>query len=156
MKVARKLVIFPVNLKIANMNRRDVLKTTGMASVAAAALAGTTLTAAGCDSKPSALLGNSQIQHGVIFTLMYEKGSAEARKFIDDGKRILSAIPTVKDFQAFEQVSPKNDYDYGFTMVFDSDEDYQAYNDHPDHVDFVENRWKKEVTDFLEIDFRNF
>jgi hypothetical protein len=133
------------------MNRRELLKATGLAAIGTAALAG-----AGCSSETSTLLGNSQIQHGVIFTLMYEKGSAEAAKFINDGKRILSAIPTVKDFHAFEQVSPKNDYQYGFTMVFDSDEDYKAYNDHPDHVDFVENRWKKEVTDFLEIDFRNF
>jgi len=38
-------------------------------------------------------------------------------------------------------------------MVFDSMGDYQLYNDHPDHVAFVEERWMKEVAQFLEIDF---
>ncbi|MBE9518785.1 MAG: Dabb family protein, partial [Bacteroidetes bacterium] len=33
-------------------------------------------------------------------------------------------------------------------------EDYNTYNQHPDHVAFVQERWLKEVTDFLEIDFK--
>jgi len=38
-------------------------------------------------------------------------------------------------------------------MVFANQNDYSAYNNHPDHVSFVQNRWMKEVSDFLEIDF---
>jgi len=30
---------------------------------------------------------------------------------------------------------------------------YERYNDHPDHVAFVEQRWVAEVADFLEIDY---
>ena len=37
-------------------------------------------------------------------------------------------------------------------MVFENEGDYEAYNEHP-HIDFVENRWKKEVEQFLEIDY---
>ncbi|MFC2090924.1 Dabb family protein, partial [Bacteroidota bacterium] len=99
-------------------------------------------------------ISKTQIQHGVIFSLKHEKGSPEAKKFISDGKRLLSSIPVVQDFQAFDQVSPKNDFQYGFTMVFNSMEDYQTYNEHPTHEAFVEERWKKEVSDFLEIDFK--
>jgi hypothetical protein len=99
------------------------------------------------------LLGETQIQHGVIFSLKHEKGSADAKKFLEDGRRILTGIPVVQDFQVFDQVSPKNDFEYGFSMVFDSMEDYKTYNEHPDHVAFVEERWMKEVRDFLEIDF---
>jgi hypothetical protein len=38
-------------------------------------------------------------------------------------------------------------------MVFANKQDYNTYNNHPDHIAFVENRWKKEVARFLEIDF---
>lgn len=96
------------------------------------------------------------IQHMVIFDLKHAKNSEEARKFLEDGKRILSAIPSVQKFQAYDQVSPKNDFTYGFSMIFKDEAGYEAYNQHPDHVDFVENRWKTEVTRFLEIDFENF
>ena len=30
---------------------------------------------------------------------------------------------------------------------------YDGYNDHPDHVRFVESRWLVEVDEFLEIDY---
>jgi hypothetical protein len=30
---------------------------------------------------------------------------------------------------------------------------YTAYNEHPEHVRFVEDRWVNEVEEFLEIDF---
>ena len=98
-------------------------------------------------------LAEGHIQHGVIFRLKYSAESKEAAEFLEDGRVKLTSIPVVKDFQVFRQVSPKNEYDFGFTMVFENMEDYQTYNDHPVHVDFVENRWMKEVVKFLEIDF---
>ena len=88
------------------------------------------------------------------FNLPYKKGSSKAVKFLNDGNRILTGIPVVRNFQVFLQVSAKNDFQYGFSMVFSSQEDYNTYNNHPDHVAFVEERWMKEVTDFLEIDFK--
>jgi len=66
----------------------------------------------------------------------------------------LEAIPVVRNFQAFQQTSEKNDFQYGFSMVFANQEDYTSYNEHPDHVAFVQERWMKEVSDFLEIDFK--
>jgi hypothetical protein len=97
-------------------------------------------------------LTGAEIQHMVVFNLPYPEGSEEARQFLEDGTRILTAIPVVQHFQAFRQVSEKNDYQYGFSMVFASQDDYDTYNSHPDHVNFVQERWNKEVTDFLEID----
>lgn len=100
-------------------------------------------------------LKNGEIQHMVIFDLEHGKGSALAEKFLKDGKKILNRIPVVQNFQVFNQVSLKNDYSYGFSMVFADKLAYETYNNHPDHVAFVENRWKKEVTRFLEIDFKS-
>lgn len=93
------------------------------------------------------------IIHSVIFTLKHDKGSDEETRFLQDGKSTLSAIPSVKDFQVFRQISPKNKYDFGFSMVFETKADYEAYNVHPQHVEFVEKRWEKEVEQFLEIDY---
>lgn len=93
------------------------------------------------------------IRHMVIFNLKYPKGSAQAETFLEDGQAILSSIPVVRNFGVFRQVSPKNDYEYGFSMDFSSQEDYDAYNGHPLHVQFVQERWLTEVERFLEIDF---
>lgn len=98
-------------------------------------------------------LKKGEIQHMVIFDLPYPKESNKAKKFLEDGTRILTGIPVVQNFQAFNQVSKKNKYQYGFSMVFANQADYTTYNNHPDHVAFVQDRWMKEVTDFLEIDF---
>ena len=37
-------------------------------------------------------------------------------------------------------------------MEFADRHAYEHYNEHPDHVRFVQERWLPEVTDFLEID----
>lgn len=103
--------------------------------------------------KTNCTLKEGEIQHMVIFNLPYAKGSEKAVKFLEDGTRILTAIPVVQNFQAFNQVSKKNKYQYGFSMVFANQTDYTTYNEHPDHVAFVQDRWVKEVSDFLEIDF---
>ena len=99
-------------------------------------------------------LDDLEIQHMVIFNLPYEEGSVEAARFLEDATRILTAIPVVQNFQAFRQVSEKNDFQYGFSMVFANRDDFNTYDAHPDHVAFVQDRWLEEVTDFLEIDFK--
>lgn len=97
---------------------------------------------------------NERIKHMVIFCLKYENGASEAKQFLTDGKEILSGIPGVENFEVFNQISQKNDYEYGFSMEFSNQEAYEVYNRHPFHVNFVDQRWKKEVTRFLEIDLQ--
>lgn len=94
------------------------------------------------------------IRHMVIFCLQHAPGSPEAEAFLRAGREELTAIPVVTRFESFRQVSAKNDYDYGFSMAFASRADYDAYNAHPKHVAFVRDRWEREVTRFLEIDFQ--
>lgn len=92
------------------------------------------------------------IRHSVIFNLKHEAGSAEEAAFLRDAK-ILAAIPGVEKFEQLRQVSPKNDYAFGFSMEFADQATYSGYNDHPDHVAFVRDRWVPEVERFLEIDY---
>lgn len=93
------------------------------------------------------------IIHSVIFSLKHAPGSKAEARFLEDGRRLLSAIPSVNDFKLYRQVSPKNDYRFGFSMRFDDSTGYEAYNVHPDHVAFVQERWNVEVERFLEIDY---
>jgi quinol monooxygenase YgiN len=97
------------------------------------------------------LLTNGRIRHSVVFTLAHPDGSAEEAAFLDAIAR-LEAIPGVEAFELMREVSPKNDHRFGLTMEFADPAAYNAYNEHPDHVEFVERRWDAEVTNFLEID----
>jgi hypothetical protein len=112
------------------------------------------LLAAKIEPAPATVIPSESIQHMVIFVLKHDKGSAAEAKFLADARMILTKIPVVKEFRVLDQVSVKNDYHFGFSMVFANQAEYDTYSNHPDHVAFVENRWKKEVTRFLEIDFK--
>ena len=92
------------------------------------------------------------IRHTVVFRLKHAKGSAAEKKFLADAMA-LEGIPGVEKFEQLRQVSPKNDYAFGFSMEFADEAAYQGYNDHPVHVAFVRDRWMKEVEAFLEIDY---
>ncbi len=95
------------------------------------------------------------IRHTVAFKLKHARGSALETSFLH-AARALASIPTVCNFECLRQVSPKNQFDFGLSMEFASQLDYDAYNIHPEHVRFVETRWKVEVEDFLEIDYAPF
>lgn len=93
------------------------------------------------------------IQHTVVFRLVHEHGSEAERDFLETGRTTLTAIPGVADFTVNEQVSPKSDMDWQFSMVFADQGAYDAYNAHPAHVGFVTSRWEPEVAAFQEYDF---
>lgn len=101
-----------------------------------------------------AFLAGDMLQHTVFFNLNYEEGSPMIEQFLTDGYNILTTIPGVLDFGVLKQVSSKCTFTYGFSMRFVNKEAYQAYNIHPLHVDFVNQRWLKEVSEFQEIDFQ--
>ena len=92
------------------------------------------------------------IRHTVVFKLKHATGSESELDFLQVSQK-LADIPVVKNFECLRQISEKNSFDFGLSMEFDSPEDYQVYNSHPDHVNFVQTRWIPEATDFMEIDF---
>ena len=95
------------------------------------------------------------IRHTVAFKLKHSSGSESEASFLK-AAQVLTSIPTVRNFEWLRQVSQKNKFEFGFSMEFASQRDYEAYNIHPEHVLFVETRWKPEVADFLEIDYVPF
>jgi len=95
------------------------------------------------------------IRHTVAFKLKHAPGSEAEAAFLE-AARVLTTIAAVRNFEWLRQVSPKNPFAFGFSMEFASQQDYESYNVHPEHVRFVETRWKPEVVDFLEIDYVPF
>jgi hypothetical protein len=93
------------------------------------------------------------IRHTVIFTLKHAHGSLKEKAFLRDAKLALEKIPGVTKFEQLRQVSPKNEYRFGFSMEFADAKAYDGYNRHPKHVAFVRDRWDPEVAKFLEIDY---
>jgi hypothetical protein len=94
----------------------------------------------------------AMIRHTVVFRLKHPASSAAEAAFLKAAD-ILDTIPGVEKFEKLRQVSPKNDYRFGFSMEFADQAAYTRYNDHPDHVAFVRGRWIPEVEAFMEIDY---
>jgi len=93
-----------------------------------------------------------RIRHTVAFALVHAPGSDEERDFLETATQ-LAAIPGVEAFELLDEVSPKNDYRFGISMEFADQAAYDRYNNHPDHVRFVQDRWLPEVREFLELDY---
>jgi quinol monooxygenase YgiN len=91
------------------------------------------------------------ITHSVFFKLNHATGSDAEAAFLAKAAG-LSAIPGVENFQVLRETSPKNNFDFGLSMTFADQAAYHGYNDHPDHIAFVQQVWLKEVADFQEID----
>lgn len=93
-----------------------------------------------------------RIRHTVAFTLVHSDGSTRERDFLDAAER-LANIPGVEAFELLAEVSPKNGYRFGISMEFADRPAYERYNEHSDHVRFVQERWLPEVSEFLELDY---
>lgn len=93
------------------------------------------------------------IRHTVVFTLKHPQGSEAEAEFLHKASQ-LEKINVVNKFEMLRQVSKKNPYQFGLSMEFASQTEYDYYNEHPDHLAFVEQVWLKEVSDFMEIDYQ--
>ena len=91
------------------------------------------------------------IRHSVAFALRHEPGSSEEASFLE-AAAALAAIPGVERFEILREVSAKNEFQFALAMEFADADVYGAYDAHPDHRAFVEQRWMPEVTSFVEID----
>lgn len=97
-------------------------------------------------------MDGERIRHTVAFALIHPEGSAAERDFLDAAEK-LASVPGVEAFELLSEVSPKNGYRFGISMEFANRAAYDGYNEHPDHVRFVEDRWRSDVSEFLELDY---
>lgn len=89
------------------------------------------------------------IQHTVVFRLIT---GADTDDFFTRA-RGLAAIAGVDDFEVLRQVGQKNTFTHGLSMYFGDQLAYDSYNNHPDHLAFVNEVWLPNVADFLELDY---
>lgn len=92
------------------------------------------------------------IHHCVFFALALSPGSSGERAFFER-LDALADIPGVEAFRRVREVHPTNAYQHGVLMRFADAAAYAAYNEHPEHVRFVEEFWGAAVREFQEIDF---
>lgn len=93
------------------------------------------------------------IRHSVILTLNSSLSESEKRQFFEAVGE-LKHIPGVQKFEVLKQTSSKNSFEYGISMEFESQEAYDFYSNHSQHVVFVEKYWAACVEAFLEIDYQ--
>jgi Stress responsive A/B Barrel Domain len=98
-------------------------------------------------------LASGRVRHTVSFVLVHSQGSGEEADFLAAAARLADVVPGVEAFEVLREVSPKNPFVHGLSMEFADRAAYNAYNEHPEHVAFVQDRWLAEVSDFLEIDY---
>ena len=91
------------------------------------------------------------IRHAALFKLTHAAGSAQEASFLA-ALADLAAIPGVGQFEIVREISPKNDFAFAVSMIFTDAATYEAYNQHPAHVAFVQGRWIPEVASFMEHD----
>lgn len=92
------------------------------------------------------------VRHTVAFTLKYPKGSPQEKEFLE-ATVALKKIPGVQHFERLKQTSKKNRFDFGLSMEFSGQKEYEAYNNHPIHTGFIQQHWIPGVEDFLETDY---
>jgi heme-degrading monooxygenase HmoA len=92
------------------------------------------------------------IRHTVVFTLKHATGSLQEKAFLRDAK-VLAEIAGVQNFEVLKQTNGKADYRFALAMEFADQAAYDAYNKHSKHVKFVKDRWEREVSRSLEIDY---
>lgn len=93
------------------------------------------------------------IRHTVVFNLKHATGSLQEKAFLRDVKVALEDIPGVENFEVLRQTNGAADYRFALTMEFAEQADYEGYNKHPRHVKFLNDRWDREVSRFLEVDY---
>lgn len=94
---------------------------------------------------------NTAIRHSGLLKFKTNVTAEEKQAFFIALKD-LEQIGGVEKMEISKQISPKNEFEYGFSMEFADEDIYKAYNVHPSHDAFVKNYWLKYVEDFMEID----
>ncbi|CAM4203245.1 Dabb family protein [Cytophagaceae bacterium 50C-KIRBA] len=92
------------------------------------------------------------IYHSVFLQFKSDLSQEQRDLFFSEAKK-LAEIPWVQSLECLREISPKNSYEFGLIMQFETDALYEAYTHHPDHVRFVENIWIPSVANFQEIDY---
>lgn len=101
--------------------------------------------------KTSPVRMNTNMRHAGLFNFKSTVTEEEKQTFFA-GIKDLETIPGVQKMEVSRQTSPKNKFQYGFSMEFGDEDMYSIYLIHPKNEAFVKNYWSKMVEDFMVLD----
>lgn len=81
------------------------------------------------------------ICHVVLIRLQASVDEVRAATFLEDAKRVLSAVPGVRDLRVGTGLGVKDEKDYPYCLVmdFDNEQALDVYQAHPEHQRFVKD-----------------
>jgi fructose-bisphosphate aldolase class II len=109
----------------------------------------------GSDERAGELLAACQAWRPVDHTILYNVSTdSDPEAMIDEGRRVLAAIPGVREVFAGKAVKEDAGYLYSWNVRFCHPAVIDSYRDHPAHVDFANNRFRPVASDRISIDFQ--
>jgi fructose-bisphosphate aldolase class II len=109
----------------------------------------------GSDNRAGELLEACQAWRPVDHLIIYNSsGDSDVEAMIAEGRAVLAAIPGVREVFAGEAVRDGAGYRYSWNIRFCHPDVIDSYRNHPDHVDFANNRFRPVAGDRISIDFR--
>jgi fructose-bisphosphate aldolase class II len=111
----------------------------------------------GAAGRADELLSNCRpwtpVEHLIIYNIhSIDKAAAEA--MIAEGRRVLSAIPGVREVFTGEAVQNDAKYRYTWLVRFCHTAVIDSYRKHPDHVAFADNLFRPVAGERISIDFQ--
>jgi len=93
------------------------------------------------------------VEHLIIYNVQ-GVGKADAETMIAGGRRVLSAIPGVREVFTGEAVQNDAQYRYTWLVRFCHATVINSYRDHPDHVAFANNLFRPVAGERISIDYQ--
>lgn len=112
----------------------------------------------GAADKAEAVLAHSQLWLPVEHLIIYNVaglGQADARAMMTEGRRMLSAIPGVREVITGEAVKQNADYRYAWLMHFCHPAVIDSFRENPDHVAFADHLFRPVAGGRISIDYQS-
>ena len=109
----------------------------------------------GSDERAGELLAACQAWRPVDHMIIYNVSeNSDPEAMIAEGRKVLGAIPGVREVFAGKAVKEDAGYLYSWNVRFCHPDVIDSYRDHPAHVDFANNRFRPAANDRISIDFQ--
>ncbi len=95
-----------------------------------------------------------EVEHLIVYNTQ-DASSAEVDAMMTEGRRVLSAIPGVRQVITGTSVKENAAYRHCWLVRFVSPAVIDSYRDHPDHQSFADQRFRPKAADRISIDYRH-
>ena len=93
------------------------------------------------------------VEHLIVYNTDADEGYVS--KMMDEGQRVLSAIPGVRKVTTGQAVQEDAQYRYTWLVQFCNSAVIDSYREHPDHVDFADSMFRPVAGNRISIDYQS-